>query len=76
MDLSISEDGDVIQYRQIVDYFFEPGMSAGSEDDVVNIINIPLVVSFQMLLAYRNVREHNVDERRRCCHGELVPTSH
>ena len=62
MDLSISEDGDVIKYRQPVDYFFEPAMSEGSEDDVVNIINIPFVVSFQIIWAYQNASGEHIVE--------------
>ncbi|CAG7833577.1 unnamed protein product [Allacma fusca] len=43
VDLSVSEDEDVVTYRQPVEYFFEENMSSGSEDDLVNIINIPFV---------------------------------
>ena len=45
VDFSITDDGDVIEYRQPVRYYFEPDRSKGSEDDLVNIINIPFVVS-------------------------------
>jgi len=31
-------------YRQIRNYFFEPQLSSGTEDDMITILNIPLLV--------------------------------
>ena len=47
IDLSINKTADTVTYRQPVIYYFRPDRSNGTEDDMINIINIPLVVSLE-----------------------------
>lgn len=35
---------DTIDYQQTIDYFFRPDESAGTEDDVISVLNLPYVV--------------------------------
>lgn len=37
-------DNRTVSYRTVKTYFFEPSLSAGSEDDMVTAINVPVLV--------------------------------
>lgn len=43
----MDESNDTVKYRPYRDYFFEPKLSNGTEDDVITMINIPFVVKYK-----------------------------
>ncbi|CAG7823254.1 unnamed protein product [Allacma fusca] len=44
-DITVDPEDDTIRYRMTKTYFFQPELSAGSDDDVVTFINVILVAS-------------------------------
>jgi hypothetical protein len=44
VDIKFHPENDTVSYRQIMTYFYEPSMSNGSLQDVVNAINLPFLV--------------------------------
>lgn len=47
-------DNDTVTFHQEKIYHFDESLSAGSEDDVVVVPNIPMLVSFVLLFFYGN----------------------
>lgn len=46
---SFSNDTTTIFYNDIKKFYFEPDLSAGSLDDEVDVINVPLMVSMGVI---------------------------
>ncbi len=44
INITINSENDTIDYQQVIEYFFRPDKSNGSEDDEITVINLPLVV--------------------------------
>ena len=45
MNVSWLDRGRLVQYRQMKTFFFRRDLSAGGEDDMVTIPNVPMIVS-------------------------------
>ena len=43
--LEFTNDSEIIDYKDIKTFFFQPHLSNGSLDDEVSVINVPLMVS-------------------------------
>lgn len=41
-------DNDTIEYQQVIEYFFRPDKSSGTEDDEISVINLPFVVRMRI----------------------------
>ncbi|CAG7828989.1 unnamed protein product [Allacma fusca] len=43
--ISIDENEDTVTYKEIIHYYFRPDLSVGSQEDMVNIVNVPLLAA-------------------------------
>ncbi|CAG7817502.1 unnamed protein product [Allacma fusca] len=44
--VAMDEEEDTVTYKEVVWYYFRPDLSIGSQEDTVNIVNIPFIVRF------------------------------
>ena len=50
VDIKESEDASTISYKENTTFFFDAKASVGSEGDVINTPNVPLIVRFLSFL--------------------------
>ena len=50
VNIEFNEDNSEVSYNEKISFFFEPSMSAGSEDDIVSNYNLPFIGTISALL--------------------------
>ena len=70
INVSWTEDGEEVNFGTKKTYFFRPDLSYGSEDDLISLPNIPMIVSdtLEIFFYYSNVLYYSYGIVLKLCH--------
>lgn len=48
--VNLDPENDTFTYQSFIHFTFRPDLSAGSDEDFITMLNVPIVVNFQKIL--------------------------